>query len=308
MTEVSTQPEKIKLVKQPFSEQDPLFDTVQARFESQPAKIDEIRSLLSTNLASVRDQVIAVRSEDILTIFHRLLEDRIPVDIKGEGIRVKERGWYYLTPIETNPFWDAIAGFEFQAVKEGDFYGETLENIGLYAHSGALATALSRNVFEHLQEGYKKELRKLFTKTYGDLFLETLFVEVLANELIDEWKLEGEERLDAAGIIRSPRRFPVFNRLLAFVGEEEDSPRIGNFLIRVIKDRGGVIVGFTKEVIQGELAFKQSEHRAIHGSKEIAVKPRGGFIDLSKRPIIAIEPLGEYEDQILGQLNLLKKI
>lgn len=305
MVEITTNQEKKILVSAPFTEKDPLFDSVKARLETQPSKKEKIRSLFSTKLAAVKDQVIGVRSEDILTIIERLQEGRIPVNFPGEGIRARKKGWYYLTPIETNPFWSTIPGVEFDGGNQSNIYEQTLDNIGLYAHSGAVATALSRNVFPHLQGAYRKEFRRLFKEIPGDIGMST--AESIASDLIDEWKAGGGKHVGTERIMRSPNRFPVFNCLLTLVHKEESRIPIGEFLIKVIKERGGVIVGFTKEVIQGRIASRLFDQESvIHATEEIAVKLKGGFIDLSKNPIIAIEPLGEYEDRILDQLGLGK--
>jgi hypothetical protein len=135
----------------------------------------------------------------------------------------------------------------------------------------------------------------LFFETYSSLLMANL-------ESIDRRGVKIEDAIQGR-----KREYPVIKKTLELLRERgKDTERVLRFLVDVRKNRGGVLIGFNEAVIQGECVTDATDRdlRIVHGVPEMAVRPEGGFIDLSGSPIVGIECLGDYEERLVRELGL----
>jgi hypothetical protein len=297
-----------------FSPEDPLLQTVKEKLASSPDKKVEIRRLFSEPLTAKRSEIVAVRSGDVLTHLDYIIDSEIPVEYSqdpGESIMEKARGWYYLTPIYSNPFFEEHP--ELRGIlRDETFLEEVYQNLSVYPDSIAFATALRRQVVPLLKPGWEPAMRNKVAE-YDPHALDidysnTALFEDASRFLGQQIGRAQQAGLSPADTLSKARQercdlIQQFADSLKEGGQEEE---IVNFLFDVHKHRGGIIIGFNKNVIQGEAlsdACPEKDTKGIiHGEPELVVKPKGGLIDLSKNPISAIETLGEYEDRILAEI------
>lgn len=312
MTELGVEIEKTNLQ---FSPEDPLLAEVKDKLTARPEKRKEVEELFAETLTAKRDKIIAVRSGDVLTHIDHLVDGGIPTEYTqnpDESIMSKTEGWYYLTPIYNHPYFtEEHPELQGEQVIE-DFYEAVDQNLRHYPEDIAFATALMRNVSPVLIPDWRAKARQLIA-SYDKFAAEPDYPEALVfEEFSDLLRKQTEKALrdgltptDVLSKLRK-RRYDAFHTLKELLTEGIDERKVAQFLFDVYKERGGIIVGFNENVVQGEVLTDVSPEAisrgAIHSSPEMAVRPKSGVIDLSSNPISAIEPLGEYEDRVLTEL------
>jgi hypothetical protein len=274
-----------------FTGEDRLFPTVKKKLGSaEPAKTAEIRRLLQTKTHTVRDKVAGLRGQDILTTLNQLLDGKIDFAPDGTGMIVKnEPAFYYMSK-------DAV-GFDM-AAEEASSYGVQI----------AFSTALHRTVVPLLRKGYEKSLEGVEFGFWGKVESETarkypeLWRETWYDGLHDEFRILGEigVRFENATSQVGIARYPLTNSLLGLLERPDLKERVFDFLKGAHSERRGVLIGFGREAMRGR------DHTASEGIEgERAVMPPEGTLDLRRRgTVLAVEPMGAYEDAIIAKLGL----
>ncbi len=308
------QEQKNQLRPAVFSLENPLLPEVRQGLKANPEREEVIKRLFSRNLAEAKDEIIAFRSEDVVTFLDCLLKGSIPVDV-ASPIVCKIAGWYYLTPIESHPFFDAHPELTGNYPTRG-FYQEIYSNTSVYAPDIAFRTAFSRNVTPVLKPNWQAKARRILAETdpwvLDPEFPEALVYEEFTNSLASELRREDAEiRIGQAFQAlegKYQRSYAFLQRFLRLIQQDVDKERVIKFLLKVVQERSGIVVGFNERILeQGRYLTAVTDTEDItHDAPELVIQPKTGFIDLSGEPIIAaIEPLGNYEDRVLTELELI---
>lgn len=298
-----------------FPTEDPLLPVVRDRLTASPSLLEQTQRLFSRGIVQARDEIIGVRCEDVVTLLDHITRGRIPVglpDWASEPLIWKSEGDYYLSPIPDNPFYNSpeterlVWGREDSS--QSAFYDRTSRVIRAYADRAVLATALTRTLSPIFRPDWRE--RAIVLAIHSDTtnrgfdvvedadFLFELFTRSLDIDLHHAAKigLNSEQILSVIGRKKAPAAYMSSHSLpQRGINKEE----VASFLLGVARERGSVIAGFNKRVVQGEL-FEEALF------DEIYIRPEKGFIDLSQDPISAIEPLGTYEDRVLQELGVIK--
>jgi hypothetical protein len=288
--------------------EDPLLRVIQRKLAVSPEGRARIEAALSSSLFSRNDTIVAVRSDDILSFFDQMLAGHIRLD-RGADLRTmaKVDGWFYMTPIYSHPHYSDLPVHEsFDPI---DFRSAVEHNTKSYAEDIAFYAAFMRNIAPLLVPDWIERARWMLSlfqnrddeeKTIRAL----TYPEIIENYLGDlytyfEWKRDksptNQLSLQRIHQLKSLLRYGV------------DLEQVVCFLTSVVEQRGGIVIGFNRSVLQGtvvsNLVKTEVSREVLHSAPEIAVLPANGIIDL-RNAVVAIEPLGEYEDDIVERLGL----
>ena len=282
-----------------FSPVDPRFEGVSASLSALPRE-DRlwINGLFAEPLTAHRDEIIAVRSYDIVTVLNDLSRGASIVDYPepSHQIMPKPPGWFYMTPIYTHPFYDEHPDLRNIQHQENftQIVGRNAENYGSHL---SFSTAFALSVDPLLGKGWRQSLPTILNEPRDHASNFEDFTAKLRFELLQMKAKEGD---------MSHKKLPYMNELTKMLPNGTDPTVILSFLTEIAMTRGGVVVGFNRNVLQGrcESDATKDRQRITHGARELVVHPESGEIAL-RDAIVAIEPQGNYEDEIVEQLNTL---
>ncbi len=311
-----------------FPTEDSLLTVVRTRLQSSPELLEKTKGYFSKEIVAAKDEIIGVRCEDVVTFLAHLTQERIPVGLPEWAtypIRSKSPANYHLTTITNNPFYDSP---EFKAEtisywlteeklyrkkhypqsSNSRFYFET-NFLTMSEHAGptALATVFTRTLPELLRPDWRERAMVMgasFERIHYEeemddgekLMMFERFISLLHEQLDEACDLDltANQLLSAEG----RREFPkVIGTIYNLFKREAPKAELAEFLLNVVRERNGVMVGFNQNILQSEVDYVDSS--------EIVIRPEGGFIDLSQNQIVAIEPLGDYEDRVLKELGII---
>lgn len=277
-----------------FTTEDPLLPVVTELLDQHPDQAKSIRALFATKVPSVKEQIVGVRSEDVLTLIYNLLQESTPVDYTDPAV-AKEAGWYYITP-----------------VSQDNINANIRENKRQYAKSAAFTAAFMRNVKPVLVPDWIGKARILlknleeFTDSDSEHYPDALVVEAIIDLFYTQIYLlrQGNNPIPNLEGARHNGESSTLQELAGLIQSGIDKHEVVRFLAEVADTREGVLVAFNESIMQGPLA-SDSEYAddIIHDANEQAIRPKRGEILLAGA-VVAIESLGDYEDNVLKQLGL----
>jgi hypothetical protein len=93
---------------------------------------------------------------------------------------------------------------------------------------------------------------------------------------------------------------------MKFVPEGTDKSQVLSFLSDANQDRGGVVVAFNRNILQGPYVTYATDPAGdiIHNDPELAMRVPEGYVNLAGA-VVAAESLGGYEDEVLENLGLI---
>lgn len=295
MTEFNDKPVITETTRVPvFTAEDPLLPLVKRLLESNNEVADKIREYFKTKILPARSDIIAVRSEDLLTCIHNLLQASIRVDDEQPAVD-KAEGWYYLTPVEQETFMSDIE-----------------RNTSLYAESAAFTAAFVRNVVPVLKDNWLQQARNIlislgeYDSAESNDFPDSLVVEKIIYLLRVQILLLAESGQPIQTAFDTPpgSKTTTLQDIIKLIHPSVDKLTVLQFLLRVTNERQGVVVAFNNKILQGEtITNMDGPNDVLHDTHEYAVRPPDGVITLGDA-IVAIEPLGDYEDNVLRELGL----
>lgn len=263
-------------------------------FQREKAIIDRITpqnrklllSLRRDNLVKERAHIVGVRSEDLIHFLECLERGYIPVG--GEGIRGKAETLDHLY-ITSNPESQYLQTYEPDLIEEQDrglhFKDFTLKNIRLYSEVAAIQ-AFRREIISDLDESelVEKELARIRARENGN---------VMIGEAREEFYKDFSKYIRGGAKEQSMKDLQV-----ALKSKPEILERYKD-LVPLLPSRGGIILAFSDKLTK---QYKGTvDRRVIHDDSEIAFPVPSGKLSLDV--IYGFEPLGDFEDAILEQLE-----
>lgn len=288
--------------------EDPLLRIIQRKLAASPEGKARLEAALGSSLFSRRDTIVALRSDDILSFFAQMLVGHIKLD-RGADLRTmaKVDGWFYMTPIYSHPHFSELPVHKsFDPI---DFRFAVEHNTKSYAEDIAFNAAFMRNIAPLLvadwidrarwmlsifqdRDGEEKTIQELTNPEIIEIYLGDLYAYF-------EWKRDRNP-IDKLSLKR-------IDQLRSLLRYGVDLEQVLCFLTSVVEQRGGIVIGFNRNVLQGtvvsDLVETPVSREVLHGAPEIAVLPASGIIDL-RDAVVAIEPLGSYEDDVIEKLGL----
>ena len=289
--------------------------------EMAPDKKTSIKALFSTSLASQKGNIVAVRSQDIVTTLERLARGKIRVAVEDkpaqdQRIMSKEPGWFYASPVYDSIFFKANPHLVPQTGrgKSGELYEVVGANTAVYAPSIVLSTALIQNAAPVLKEDWFERACEAATHSHMEMFIDrdpipkAEAIESIVSAIQREVDTLPKKGDPVHTILEGKYGYWVLKSLAASVKEGIDPKEIIGFLLAVPQKRGGVILAFSAKLLeQGDFVTNATEDEystVLHDSDELALHHTTGSIDLEGGVVLAIETLGDYEDAVLKHLGL----
>lgn len=255
-----------------FPTEDPLLPRVRARLQSSPELLERIKGYFSRGIVAAKDEIVAVRCEDIVTFLDHVTQGRLPIGLPKWAkypIRSRDPGYYYLTPITNNPFYDSP---EFKAettsyfITEGKLYRKehypqgsegrriyfetTFLTMNEHAGPTALATVFTRILPKLLRPDWRKRAMVMGASFEGSRYWKEMddsnklmmferFISLLHEQLDEACDLDltTPKLLSAEGRSKFPRVIRTVYNLF-----KRDAPKgeLTEFLLNVVRERVGV--------------------------------------------------------------------
>lgn len=296
-----------------FSTEDPLLPIVKARLDQDPKKKSELKGLFANDIRSHQSDIISVRSEDLLTFLDYKTRGVIPIYNDNESIQNKSEGYFFTTGNFEHKYFTQHPELhpKVRMPKYADvkFMNVVQHNINIYPEVAAFTAAFVRNVLPVLKPDWKNLGRQLLLDIdeHSEVFREDYSPSLIAEQLIEQFKNQSKYTYKGKFMTEEQfqqlRREPTtFEQLTMLIKEGVDKRKVFEFLEEVSKTRSGIMVGFNEHILQGEIITEANGQ--TDGKYEIMIKPPNNQIDISNS-VVAIESLGEYEDNVLEQLGLI---
>ena len=291
-----------------YGPENELVDSLKHKF-SDPGLKSQLREWTSNSITYQRHKIVAIRSGDVLSILGHLVKGGFTVDHKGDNTFMsKEPEWFYVTPVYEHSFFN-LDSINHEDRSQSGFYDAVEANIK-YGKQHAFAAAFMRFVEPELIEGWDNKLKPL-VESYN-LFIagtndDSLIIEDFLDQLGESIDKVAQRQESIISYLKHPStktgRFLI--GLQQVMKPDADFVKYLDLLQEVSGERAGAMIGFNSSVIQGDWISDRSitdrYRHVIHSFPEMAINPPDGII-LTTGCIEAIEPLGDYEVEIINQM------